>query len=464
MAKLNNSKTQIRQNEILNFILNYPGEYSIEEIAQIFDVSTKTIKSTYKKEFEKQGIFLDTDSNKHCIIKKINGNIDIISSKKFSKEEIKKYYIVFIVAYVYHGKVLYSELVNSLLDSYFYDKLETEKEISFIGENLCNKKYTNEFTELSKEEKKIQVIITKKYKLDEFHWDISIESEIKEIIFEQRKIYIIKLINQLIKENILKKEYKYIHLIVDNPLVNIDEYRLQELLVYLSVIKEIHPKASLYKRLFTKINMLCGNFKSNYITVDKLNGLSIFDELKVKILTQAIYNKKCISFLYKKNNSEELNTQSLVIPLGIVYNFYKDQWYLNAYMGKGKRQEERMYRLDKILNIEILQEEGYGNFHKTRFEDALGVNPGKLVDVQVYFENEEFIKRKLKIYCKGRKNSKLIICDKTIILKDKISGITEFESWIRGFGKSAKCVEPEVLVNRLKRNLDKLKERYKIYE
>lgn len=64
-----------------------------------------------------------------------------------------------------------------------------------------------------------------------------------------------------------------------------------------------------------------------------------------------------------------------------------------------------------------------------------------------------------------RDSSKSILEESNkLVLRDEISGITEFEAWVRGFGKSAKCIKSKALVRRINENINKLKGRYEIYE
>lgn len=460
MAKLNDEEKQIRQNDILNFILNYPREYSIEEIAEIFDISSKTIRSTYGEIYKSQGVIGGTSKQKYGA-EKIEKQIETIRQISFSKEEIKKCYIIFIITCVYKGKVLYDELVRALLNSYLYEANEIDNEVQGIVNSIKDNKKVKMHDKYIKKLNELKQKLEAENKILD---DIDLFDVIKKDVFKNKKLYIKKLLNELKEANLINVESNYVQVVLGNKLSQIDEYKLHEFLIYLNILKEIHPKMSIYKRLFSKLSILCTSFRDNIVNVDKLNGLSIFDELKVEAIREAIYKKQCINFYYRSSNNSEWIEQESIIPLGIIYNYYKDQWYLSAYSGRGKRQEERLYRLDKVINIDILDEEGTGNFDKEKFEDAIGINAGKVQEIEVHFDNEEFVKRKVQVYCRERKLGKLYEENNKLVLRDEISGITEFETWVRGFGKSAKCIKPEALVRRINENINKLKGRYEIYE
>lgn len=463
MAKLNDEEKQIRQNDILNFILNYPGEYSVDEIAKLFDVSSKTIRSTYGEIYKNQGVIGGTRKQKYGA-EKLEKQIETIRQISFSKEEIKKCYIVFIITCVYKGKVLYDELIRSLISNYMYEAGEITSEAEKIAKYIKENKDNNKAKMYDKYIKRIKELEEKLEKENKSIDDIDIFNLIKKEVLKNKELYMKKLLNELKEADLIQLENNYVKIVEGNKLSQIDEFKLHEFLIYLNVLKEIHPKVSIYKRLFSKLSILCTSFKDNIVNVDKLNGLSIFDEFKVETIRKAIYEKKCISFYYRSSNNSDWIGQGLIIPLGIIYNHYKDQWYLNAYSGQGKRQEEKLYRLDKIINLEILEEEGIGNFNTEKFENALGVNSGKLQEVEVHFDNEEFVKRKVQVYCRERNSANLYEENNKLVLRDEISGITEFEAWVRGFGKSAKCIKSEALVRRINENINKLKERYEIYE
>lgn len=465
MAKLSEEETQARQNDILNFILNYPGEYSVDEIAKIFDVSSKTIRSNYSKIYKNQGVIGRTRNQKY-ILEKLEGKIQTIRPVSFSKEEIKKCYIVFLIVYVYNGKVLYDTLVRDLLNKYLYDTEKINEEVEYIKNFI--KDYKDDNSKGKKYDKYVREIKELKNKLNKENKIVQedeIINLIEIIVLENKKVYIKKFLNELRDGNWISLESGYVKVVSENKLSKINEYKLHEFLIYLNILKEIHPKASIYKRLFSKLTISSPNFKDNIVNVNKLNGLSIFDEFKTEAIMEAIYKNKCINFLYKSPNNGQWVEQRSIIPLGIIYNHYKDQWYLNAYSGKGKRKEEKLYRLDKIVNIEILEEEGTGNFDKEKFEYAIGINTGgRVEEIEVHFDNEEFVRRKVEAYSKERKQAKLDESNNKLILTDEINGITEFETWVRSFGKSAKCIKSKTLVRRISENINKLKERYEIYE
>lgn len=478
-GKINIEEKDFRDNNILNFIISYSGEYSTEEIAKIFEVDKRTIINILN-DFEKRKNIKSKSRKKKLIVEEIDNEISKIATLNYSKEEIRKNYLIYSIL-VFGDSVKREKLIKSFLNDFTGDFFKNNKENS---------------SELSK------------------------------------KSYLDRLIRELITEGRLIEEDSLIK-IPDNKFKNIDKETLEDLLIYIGILKEIHPKKAIYKRIYEKLRIINKEKSNQFIKTNERAGLSIYDEDKVNLIEKALKEDRFIKFKYKSSKDKGFKLHLFLIPLGIIYSYHNDLWYLEALEGKGKKQQKNIYRLDslyelsimdidhlmkrvmdqgvitklkvkkgktiksfskvkiekisyeknkdlilleginlednskinfhyhKIIDLDVVNKERKHYFNKEIYENALGVNAGKAKRVKVKFEREEFIERKLKIYQKERKSAKVKIEKDFFILEDEVSGITEFKAWVKSFGKSAYCISPKSLNLSIKEDLKLLKERFK---
>ncbi|OFI07067.1 hypothetical protein CLOACE_04720 [Clostridium acetireducens DSM 10703] len=270
--------------------------------------------------------------------------------------------------------------------------------------------------------------------------------------------YANKLLYSLKKDGYINMENNYIF-IDKNPLDVLNKDEILSLLIYINVMKNIYPRRvelhSIFLKLLVKFEKLGGEFNNNIIIYPHKHNISAFDERILQTIDKAIYEKRKINFIYKTYKSYETIEE---IPLGLVYNHWKDLWYMLC-------SNDRLYRLDRIVYIEIGDKLKYlPDFNKDLLSKSFGASMEKVTSVEIHFDKEDFIFRKLKVYSSIRKTASIEEKSDKYILRDEVCGVREIEKWVRSFGKSAKCIKPLKLKDRISKDIELLKERYGINE
>ena len=267
-------------------------------------------------------------------------------------------------------------------------------------------------------------------------------------------------LNKLI--GILKRK-GYLNIVNSNIYITTDisqklsDDEMLRLLIYVSIIKNTYPKGSLLHDIFYKLLMQYEKrglkFEKETIVYAHKNKISFFDEALLYQIEKAICESKNVRFKYKIRNGEELFEIS---PSGIVYSSFKDIWYLIE-----EPPRKMVFRFDRILNLQIIDKKSEEHeFDKDFYDISLGMSSEIPVDVEVEFDKEYFILRKLKNYMSMRKDAIILEEKNKYILKDKVCGVNEFLRWVRTFGDSAVCIKPQELRNKMKDELKLMQKRY----
>lgn len=475
-ALFNNGKVSfkdqiIRNNNIMNFILNYSGEYSVEEISNIFNINKRTIINIINSIQEKKGV-KGKSRKRIFVVDEVNQKVSKFKNNSISSEEIKKIYILIVLIVQYSGKIERKQFTNNFIN---------EKDF-----------FENDNNDLSK----------KKY----------IDSLIRELIEEGKII-----------------EYGSIIKVKDNILKNKNKNMLEKFKIYLDLEKQINPKRQIYKSISNKLNSIC-DFRYENLEVINSSLLSSYDEEKVIFIQKAIIDCRYLSFKYKSSNEYGFLKKICIFPLGLIYSEIKDSWYLEGVEGFGKRQEKKLYKLQKLydltntkiddliivakklnrkvrletkvgqkvksysglevidfkyidkkdeISIEFKDEDknflniDYGKivdfyiedkfirykFNKDKHIASFNINNGKETKVKVIFDKEVFIERKLLVYKSERETCFIDTSGEKIVLEDKVSDLMEFKAFINSFGQSAICLEPSKLIEKCKNDLNVLKGR-----
>lgn len=461
----------IRNNNIMNFILNYSGEYSLDEMSNIFNINKRTIINIINNMQEEKGI-KGKSRKRIFVVDEVNQKVSKFKNDSISSEEIKKIYILIILIVKYSGKVERKQFTHNFIN---------EKDF-FENDNnaLAKKNY--------------------------------IDSLIRELIEEEKIIECGSIIK--VKENILKYDNKNL---------------LEKFKLWIDLEKQINPKRYIYKSISNKLNTIC-NFGYENLEVENSCLLSSYDEEKVILIQRAIIESRYLSFKYKVGNENGFIKKMCIFPLGLIYSEIKDSWYLEGVEGLGKRQEKKLYKLqklydlnntttddliviaknlkkkvrvdikvgqtikrysgleiidlkyvdekekiviefkeenEKLLNIDYRKILDFNiedkfikyKFNKEKYLSSFNINNGKETKVKVIFDRELFIERKLLLYKSERESCYIDISLEKIVLEDKVSDLMEFKAFINSFGKSAICVEPPKLIEKCKNDLNILKGR-----
>lgn len=268
--------------------------------------------------------------------------------------------------------------------------------------------------------------------------------------------YLNKLLNELKKEG---------YIFIENSIIYttknfFDEFRDEEilaLLMYINIMKNIYPRGGILHDIFYKILIQFEKrglvFEKDAVVYSHKNKTSFYDEGVLYQIEQAIYKKKKIKFKYKIKNGEELFE---ITPKGIIYSGFKDAWYLVE-----PKPKNRFFRLDRIVHFEIIDKDAQEcGFDKIFYKASLGMSSETVIEVEVKFDKENFILRKLEDYKKVRETAVIIEEENSFLLKDKVCGINEFLKWVKSFGDSAECIKPDKLRTKLRNELELLRKRY----
>lgn len=366
----------------------------------------------------------------------------------YSKKDLSKYFNISprtVDSYVKQFNLNGFNIVSRLNK---YKVLEGPKEIEILSNKYSNedlKKLSLYTILLHKYNSKVTLKELVTTALNDYNFGSDSEKYIEKLLRQMKAEEIIN-INKgrvSIKENIISKLSK--------------EERFK-ILLYLRIMKDINPKRRILNEIYEKISLNYDNFNRDFIEISSKDTVSSFDEDYIMLLEKAISQSKEVEFNFvNKGKSKEHR----VVPIGLIYNEYKDLWYLYALQKNKKNNFNKLlFRVDKMIRLNILERKEIGYLDMNIFKDSLGVSIEKLTTVKVEFENEEFILRKVIGYKAKRDNARVEIKGEKIILIDKVNGINEFKDWVKSFGKSAVCLEPEKLINKLRGDIELLKMRY----
>jgi predicted DNA-binding transcriptional regulator YafY len=198
-------------------------------------------------------------------------------------------------------------------------------------------------------------------------------------------------------------------------------------------------------------------------------GQEVIHEPRVATLRgeieRAVVQKKEISFYYN-------NTKRTVSPIGIIYNWNNDMWYLLALLKR--KTKLSTWRIDRIIgDIEITDNSFSVPMHIDADEHlnlSWGIVSGDPFKVTVKFEDVYNVRTKVKAMVEtSRPCAELndLFDGKGeysgyFIYVDEVNGIDEFSNWLRQFGSSAEVLEPVELRRRFLRTAKKIEKRYSV--
>lgn len=143
-------------------------------------------------------------------------------------------------------------------------------------------------------------------------------------------------------------------------------------------------------------------------------------------------------------------TDRLLEPLGVVYYWVTDAWYLVAYPPRTDG-EPQVLRLDRISRVRVLADPFLypPGFDLTRhFRLSWGVGTGPVLPIRVRFYDEAGVLARLRrevahrLAPAGEGEVRHLPGRPYILYTDRIQGQGEFRHWLRTFGSSAVVEEP----------------------
>lgn len=177
-------------------------------------------------------------------------------------------------------------------------------------------------------------------------------------------------------------------------------------------------------------------------------------------LEEAARNKNQVDILYRKE--EEPARLLRVNPLGIVYYWVLDNWYLIAEDWRDQR--IKTYLVNRILDVTRLKEsfppiEGFNL--KSWYQYAWGVyRDQKPETVVIRFHHHFSTINRVREELAKRKTCTLIQDGDSLIMKDQVEGLDELAVWLRGFGAGAEVLGPPALREKVREEFTRLLKMY----
>lgn len=180
------------------------------------------------------------------------------------------------------------------------------------------------------------------------------------------------------------------------------------------------------------------------------------------------------------NAEADAGEPEIVSPLGIVYYWVLDAWYLVSEADPESRwmrgvtppssrdgephKNLQLWRLDRIRSLSVTDipftyPQGF-DLH-TLFADRWGLQGGDRMHVRVRFYDDFNVVNRVRAETAHRRNRVLHEePDGTWIYEDDVVGFDDFRMWLRSFGASAEVLEPENLRAAMRESALKMRERY----
>lgn len=176
-------------------------------------------------------------------------------------------------------------------------------------------------------------------------------------------------------------------------------------------------------------------------------------------LEQAARDHRVIRILYRRER-EDAAREIELHPLGIVYYWVLDKWYLTAESKNGIR----TYVIDQILHLDLEEEyfERKTDFDlKAYYESSWGIyRCSAPTKVKVRFYRKYATLQRVREELKDREHCSIEEDEDGLILTEDVDGIEEIAVWLRGFGSSAEVLEPPELRDKMRGEWARMLELY----
>jgi len=247
------------------------------------------------------------------------------------------------------------------------------------------------------------------------------------------------------------------------PPLQLDEREKTLLLEALNVASALAPIPDEMKTLEAKLKLWIGQNTHSRETIF-VHGRTPTQDIHCSQccfqLEEAARSKSQVYILYRKE--EEPARQLRLNPLGIVYYWVLDNWYLAAQ--DAQNYKIKTYLVNRILDVTRLTEsfspvEGFDLI--TWYQYAWGVyrdrNPTPVV---IRFYNHYSTLNRVRAELAQRKTCTLIEDGDGLLMKDQVEGLDELAVWLRGFGAGAEVLEPPALREKVTKEFTRLLEMY----
>lgn len=189
-------------------------------------------------------------------------------------------------------------------------------------------------------------------------------------------------------------------------------------------------------------------------------------EERVNDLEEACRGRRRVRFRYAAMSGE--TTERTADPLGLVYYWFQDAWYLVAGVCPGNDRaagEIRHFRLDRMGEVEVT-DEGFsppdGFDLERHMAPCWGVERGELHRVRIRFHDEGNVLARVRRETSHRDSARFVPepGGGSVIYTDEVSGLNELRVWVRSFGSSAEVLEPDQLRREVLESVERIVRRY----
>ena len=230
------------------------------------------------------------------------------------------------------------------------------------------------------------------------------------------------------------------------PPIQLDAVEKRLLLEHMAVQQEMSPLKDEAKSLTAKLHISLKLPRNDQDTI-VVHGRRPIEDFRRSHFCQRLEGyaraSQKITILYRK--SEQKTSEVRLNPLGIMYYWGLDNWYLVA-EENDQDPTIKTYAVDRILAIE---ERGETFLHLPDFnlqdwyKYAWGVyRSGNPIKVVIRFHNYYSTIKRVKAELSARKTCVWREDDEGLIMEDLVDGIGEVAVWVRSFGQGVEVIEP----------------------
>ncbi|WP_088188271.1 WYL domain-containing protein [Desulfosporosinus sp. FKA] len=262
-------------------------------------------------------------------------------------------------------------------------------------------------------------------------------------------------VKDLEKRNLVKRESEAYMVYSESMLLPLQLSEKEKILLFeaLQLERALAPISEEMESLEAKLKLRIGDTTKAQETLfvhGRTPSQDIHRSKYCMELEDAARCRNSVTILYRKG--EEPAREIRLNPLGIVYYWVLDNWYLVAQDEKSQR--IKTYQINRILDVERLEDnfspvEGFSL--QKWFQYAWGVyrdqNP-RFVKIRFYDYYSTLNRVRMEVA--QRQTCQLIEEEGSLLLVDQVEGLDELAVWLRGFGAAAEVLEPLELRDKLK--------------
>lgn len=221
------------------------------------------------------------------------------------------------------------------------------------------------------------------------------------------------------------------------------------------------------KTAFSKIKAAQGEIMGNSDFIDKCNFTDSRGKMDITqkardflyIIQKAIFERKSIRIVYNNPIREQKTTRKLD-PYNLISR--ESSWYVIGHCHL--RNQVRMFKLMRIESINVLDDKYFlplGYSAQSYLRDTFTLIKGKEQTVEIQFFHPASVWVSEKLWLPSQKI--IDLKNDSIIFKARVDGLEDIKKWVLGFGKLAKVLKPQVLVDEIKQEVSEVGQLYEKY-